>query len=76
MFFTLLEYNIGFWPREYVEKVGNLVSYKGALWFSGRCSTLIDWIRCLEHDFGGHFAGLDNPPALIEDIREMGLYFK
>jgi hypothetical protein len=29
-----------------------------------------------EHDFGGHFPGLDNPPALIEDIREMGLYFK
>ncbi|KAJ7451839.1 Alpha/Beta hydrolase protein [Mycena galericulata] len=28
------------------------------------------------HDFGGHFPGLDNPPALIEDIREMGLYFK
>lgn len=47
MFFTLLEYNIAFWPREYAEKVGNLVSYKGALWFSGRCSTLIDsiWIE-------------------------------
>jgi len=29
-----------------------------------------------EHDFGGHFPGLDNPPALIEDIRDMGLYFK
>ncbi|KAJ7020006.1 Alpha/Beta hydrolase protein [Mycena alexandri] len=28
------------------------------------------------HDFGGHFSGLDNPPALIEDIREMGLYYK
>ncbi|KAJ7318550.1 Alpha/Beta hydrolase protein [Mycena albidolilacea] len=28
------------------------------------------------HNFGGHFAGLDNPPALIEDIREMGVYFK
>ncbi|KAJ7703545.1 Alpha/Beta hydrolase protein [Mycena rosella] len=27
------------------------------------------------HDFGGHFAGLDSPPTLIEDIREMGLYF-
>ncbi|KAJ7262592.1 Alpha/Beta hydrolase protein [Mycena rebaudengoi] len=27
------------------------------------------------HEFGGHFAGLDNPPALIEDIREMGAYF-
>ncbi|KAJ7761013.1 Alpha/Beta hydrolase protein [Mycena metata] len=29
-----------------------------------------------EHNFGGHFSGLDNPPALIEDIREMGLYYK
>jgi hypothetical protein len=29
----------------------------------------------LEHDFGGHFSGLDNPPALIADIREMGDYF-
>ncbi|KAJ6585740.1 Alpha/Beta hydrolase protein [Mycena capillaripes] len=28
------------------------------------------------HDFGGHCAGLDNPPALIEDIRDIGLYFK
>ncbi|KAJ7238991.1 Alpha/Beta hydrolase protein [Mycena haematopus] len=56
MFFSLFEYNILFWPQEYVAKVGNLVSYK-------------------EHDFGGHFAGLDNPPALIEDLREMGLYF-
>ncbi|KAF8188763.1 Alpha/Beta hydrolase protein [Mycena galopus ATCC 62051] len=28
------------------------------------------------HDFGGHWAGLDNPPALIEDIRQMGLYFE
>jgi hypothetical protein len=27
------------------------------------------------HDFGGHFAGLDNPPALIEDIREIAMYF-
>ncbi|KAK4641407.1 hypothetical protein QC761_502150 [Podospora bellae-mahoneyi] len=24
------------------------------------------------HDFGGTFAGLDNPPALIEDLREIG----
>ncbi|KAJ7795698.1 Alpha/Beta hydrolase protein [Mycena olivaceomarginata] len=57
MLYSIYAYNIVFYPQEYVEKVGNLVSYK-------------------EHDFGGHFAGLDNPPALIEDIREMGLYFK
>ncbi|CAI7626570.1 unnamed protein product [Penicillium viridicatum] len=23
------------------------------------------------HDFGGHFPGLDNPPALLEDLREI-----
>ncbi|KAJ6505205.1 Alpha/Beta hydrolase protein [Mycena sanguinolenta] len=56
MLFSQFEYNIAFWPEEWVAEVGNLVSYKF-------------------HDFGGHFAGLDNPPALIEDIREMGLYF-
>ncbi|KAJ7369067.1 Alpha/Beta hydrolase protein [Mycena albidolilacea] len=55
--FSFFKYNPGFWPKEYVAKVGNLVSYK-------------------VHDFGGHFAGLDNPPALLEDIREMGFYFK
>ncbi|KAJ7162091.1 Alpha/Beta hydrolase protein [Mycena filopes] len=27
------------------------------------------------HDFGGHYPGLDNPPALLEDIREMGLHY-
>ncbi|KAF7367435.1 Epoxide hydrolase domain protein [Mycena sanguinolenta] len=56
MFFSLFEYNIGFWPKQYVAKLGNLISYK-------------------EHDFGGHFAGLDNPAAFIEDIREMGVYY-
>ncbi|KAJ6519228.1 Alpha/Beta hydrolase protein [Mycena sanguinolenta] len=56
MFFSLFEYNIGFWPEQYVAKVGNLISYK-------------------EHDFGGHFAGLDNPAAFIEDVREMGVYY-
>ncbi|CAK5267907.1 unnamed protein product [Mycena citricolor] len=27
-------------------------------------------------DFGGHFAGLDNPPQFVADIREMGLFLK
>ncbi|KAF7351957.1 Alpha/beta-hydrolase [Mycena venus] len=57
LLFSQFEYNIGLWPKEYVAKLGNLVSYK-------------------VHDFGGHFAGLDNPPALIEDIRDIGIYFK
>ncbi|KAK7000736.1 epoxide hydrolase domain protein [Favolaschia claudopus] len=56
LLFSQYAYNIGFWPREWVEKAGNLVSYK-------------------VHDFGGHFPGLDNPPALIEDIRQVAQYF-
>lgn len=30
MLFSQYEYNTGLWPEEYVAKVGNLVSYKGA----------------------------------------------
>lgn len=29
LLFTQFEYNVGFWPKEYVAKLGNLVSYKG-----------------------------------------------
>ncbi|KAJ7646784.1 Alpha/Beta hydrolase protein [Roridomyces roridus] len=57
MLFSQFEYNIIFYPEEYVKQTTkNLVSYK-------------------VHDFGGHFPGLDNPPALIEDIREIAAVF-
>jgi hypothetical protein len=29
----------------------------------------------VEHEFGGHFPGLDNPAALVADIRELGGYY-
>ena len=29
-----------------------------------------------DHEFGGHFPGVDNPPALIEDLREIKKYWK
>ncbi|KAL6835728.1 Alpha/Beta hydrolase protein [Trichoderma sp. SZMC 28015] len=28
------------------------------------------------HDFGGHFPALDNPPAMVSDLREIGSYWK
>ncbi|KAF2165635.1 hypothetical protein M409DRAFT_23926 [Zasmidium cellare ATCC 36951] len=56
LFFSSFKYNVGFWPREFVEKVGRLVEYRN-------------------HDFGGHFPGLDNPPALIEDLRQFKEYW-
>ncbi|KAJ7580721.1 Alpha/Beta hydrolase protein [Mycena floridula] len=56
MLFSNYKWNVGYWPKEFVAKVGNLVVYK-------------------EHDKGGHFQGLDNPEALIEDLREVYVYY-
>ncbi|KAJ7467178.1 Alpha/Beta hydrolase protein [Mycena latifolia] len=50
--------------------------YNIALWPQEYVAKVGNLVSYKFHDFGGHFAGLDNPPALIEDIREMGLYFK
>ncbi|KAJ6601056.1 Alpha/Beta hydrolase protein [Mycena vulgaris] len=50
--------------------------YNIGLWPAEYAAKVGNLVSYKVHDFGGHFAGLDNPPALIEDIREMGLYFK
>ncbi|KAJ7628065.1 Alpha/Beta hydrolase protein [Mycena rosella] len=50
--------------------------YNLGLWPEEYVAKVGNLVSYKAHDFGGHFAGLDNPPALIEDIREMGLYFK
>ncbi|KAJ7580714.1 Alpha/Beta hydrolase protein [Mycena floridula] len=56
MLFSNYKWNVGYWPKEFVTKVGNLVVYK-------------------EHYKGGHLPGLDNPEALIEDLREVYSYY-
>ncbi|KAF5606686.1 epoxide hydrolase [Fusarium subglutinans] len=56
LLFSGFKYNVGFWPRELVGRVGNLVSYKN-------------------HEFGGHFPGLDNPVALAEDLKNIKKYW-
>ncbi|KAJ7497713.1 Alpha/Beta hydrolase protein [Mycena latifolia] len=50
--------------------------YNVGLWPQEYVAKVGNLVSYKVHDFSGHFAGLDNPPALIEDIREMGLYFK
>ncbi|KAJ7849806.1 Alpha/Beta hydrolase protein [Mycena olivaceomarginata] len=54
----------------------SLFGYNPAFWPEEYVAKIGNLVSYKVHDFGGHFAGLDNPPALIEDIREMGLYFK
>ncbi|KAJ8126726.1 hypothetical protein O1611_g6913 [Lasiodiplodia mahajangana] len=49
--------------------------YNYAFW----TKTVTSWVGNLVlynyHDFGGHFPALDNPPALVGDIREIGNYW-
>jgi hypothetical protein len=78
LLFSQFKYNLALWPEEYVAKTGNLVFYKCRFKtissYSHELRVLTGFVKV--HNFGGHFAGLDNPPALIEDICEMGVYFK
>ncbi|KAJ6507204.1 Alpha/Beta hydrolase protein [Mycena vitilis] len=50
--------------------------YNPAFWPEEYVAKIGNLVSYKVHDFGGHFAGLDNPPALIEDIREMGTHYK
>jgi hypothetical protein len=77
MLFSAFQYNVGFWPPALLRRIGNLV------FFRSKClSNMLEQssntnVRShIDHEFGGHFAGLDNPPALVEDLREIGNYWK
>lgn len=70
-------YSSFFWDTEpsskrAVERTGNLVYYKGVL--SYPCVTppfnQTD-LSALEHDDGGHFAALENPDDIVQDLRDL-----
>ena len=78
VWFSNFEWNVAYWPKEYAAKAGNLTYFKGK-----RSPHLSAYMRgayadyqYVEHSFGGHFAGFDNPPALIDDIRHIGDFFE
>ncbi|KAJ6471916.1 Alpha/Beta hydrolase protein [Mycena sanguinolenta] len=50
--------------------------YNVGLWPQEYVAKVGNLVLYTVHDFGGHFPGLDNPPALIEDLRELAQYFK
>ncbi|KAI5460231.1 Alpha/Beta hydrolase protein [Mariannaea sp. PMI_226] len=49
--------------------------YNIAFWPQALVEQVGNLVMYKNHDFGGHFPGLDNPPALIEDLREIGNYW-
>lgn len=77
LLYSAFKYNLGFWPPAVVAKTGNLVLYNSEL----PClreyiiNRRMDWLIETDHESGGHFPGLDNPPALLEDLREIATYW-
>lgn len=72
--FSSFKYDTFFIPEQIIRPLTNLVYYKCQLSLAFQCyitisNTYIAW------DFGGHFCGLDNPPALIQGLREIGKYW-
>jgi hypothetical protein len=74
MLFSAFKYNSVFWPPALVAQVGNLVLYKSK--FRHGLGSIFSDPSALDHEFGGHFAGLDNPPALIADLKEIVQYWE
>ncbi|KAH7310904.1 Alpha/Beta hydrolase protein [Stachybotrys elegans] len=50
--------------------------YNVAFWPQKLVAKVGNLVYYRNHDFGGHFSGVDNPPALLQDLREIGAYFK
>ncbi|KAK1749663.1 Alpha/Beta hydrolase protein [Echria macrotheca] len=49
--------------------------YNVGFWPPAKVAQVGNLVEYRNHDFGGHFPGLDNPPALLEDLREIGTYW-
>jgi hypothetical protein len=73
--FSGFKYNPGFWPPALVAELGNLVLYRSKLICVYQIRILFLTQVSPDHEFGGHFSGVDNPPTLIEDLREIGKYW-
>ncbi|KAF2092405.1 alpha/beta-hydrolase [Rhizodiscina lignyota] len=50
--------------------------YNVGFWPQQLVARVGNLVKYTYHSFGGHFPGLDNPPALTADIREIGNYWE
>ncbi|KAK3368428.1 Alpha/Beta hydrolase protein [Podospora didyma] len=49
--------------------------YNVGFWPPAKVAEVGNLVKYQNHDFGGHFPGLDNPSALLEDLREIATYW-
>ncbi|KAJ5904191.1 alpha/beta-hydrolase [Penicillium tannophilum] len=50
--------------------------YNPGFWPPALVAQVGNLVYYKNHGFGGHFPGLDNPPALLTDLREIGSYWE
>ncbi|KAI0530300.1 epoxide hydrolase 1 [Xylaria digitata] len=50
--------------------------YNNGAWPDALIAMIGNHVNTTYHDFGGHFAALDNPPALIGDIGKIAAYWE
>ena len=74
---SFFKYNTWCWPPALVAQIGDLVYYQSRCYREEYTEMNGSWLtRYSDHDFGGHFPGLDNPAALLSDLREIASYWK
>ena len=79
MFVTFFRYSIVFWPESVLRLMGNLVQYRRKLCTTEHttichCKNLLT-IPITVHETGGFFAGLENVPDLVADLRGIRTYW-
>lgn len=74
---SYFKYVIGFWPEDVLRMMGNLVMYRSKLCQSQQIPYRLAYslTNQIDHEFGGFFAGLENPPDLVGDLREIRTYW-
>ncbi|KAL8983572.1 MAG: hypothetical protein Q9205_002231 [Flavoplaca limonia] len=53
----------------------SLFKYTVGFWPEDVLRMMGNLVMFRNHEFGGFFAGLENPPALVDDLREIGTYW-
>ncbi|KAK0648103.1 Alpha/Beta hydrolase protein [Cercophora newfieldiana] len=49
--------------------------YNPGFWPPAKVEQVGNLVQYRNHEFGGHFPGVDNPVAMLEDLREIGTYW-
>lgn len=76
MLMSQFKYNIGYWPRPVAGAIGNLAEFKCKFCLQIQSFCLATDLPSQVHSSGGGFSSLDNPSAMISDLRLIGNHWQ